>query len=312
MIPMEEAIKAFGNYLATQNSRSIHTRDGYVRDVKQLQAFLKEKNMLPETGAKGAMDWVDPGMIRYFLASLYYRKIKKVSISRKIAALRSFFDYLEKEGWSKSNPLDMIQAPRCEKHIPTFLSVDEMFCLLGIEFKSDEKGLRDRAILELLYSSGIRLRELTDLNKEDVDLPEGIMRVRGKGKKERLVPVGGPAREALKNYLALRARQQDSAANDAIPLFTSKGDVRVHPRTVERIVDKYAALGGIQKKISPHAFRHAFATHLLDMGADLRAIQELLGHESLSTTQRYTSVSVDRLMEVYDRAHPKARGDQNH
>ena len=312
MITMDEAITAFRDYLEQQKSRSVHTRDGYVRDVTQFQTFLIEKNLWPETGAKGKMDWIDPGMVRHFLASLYHRNIKKVSISRKVAALRSFFDYLKKEGLVENNPLEMIQAPRTEKHIPTFLSIDEMFCLLGIEFASDEKGHRDRAILELLYSSGIRLRELTDLNREDIDLQEGMMRVRGKGKKERLVPVGGPAREALKSYLILRMKRVESGVERAIPLFTGKCGTRIHPRTVERIVDKYAALGGIGKKISPHAFRHAFATHLLDMGADLRAIQELLGHESLSTTQRYTAVSVDRLMEVYDRAHPKARGGQSH
>ena len=202
----------------------------------------------------------------------------------------------------------MIQAPRCEIHLPSLLSVDEVFDVLGVEFNAEANGLRDCAILELLYSTGIRLRELTGLNMEDMNLDEAILRIRGKGKKERLVPVGKPAQEALKKYVIGSKTKLDISHPKDVPVFMGRQRERIHPRTVERIVDKYAALCGIRKKISPHAFRHSFATHLLGMGADLRTIQELLGHESLSTTQRYTSVSVERLMEVYDQAHPRARG----
>jgi integrase/recombinase XerC len=305
---VQKAIEEFGNYLEHHKSSSVHTRKSYLTDVRQFVEFLVEKNYIKEPADRDALEAIDPSIIRYFLATLYRRKLKKVSVSRKIAALRSFFDFLVREGRIGVNPVDMIQAPRVESHIPTFLSVDEMFCVLGVAFEDGVTGLRDRAILELLYSSGIRLRELTGLNLEDMNLDEGMIRVRGKGKKERLVPVGSPAQASLRCYLAGRAMASGTSKIGECPVFTGRKEERIHPRTVERIVDKYTKRCGIQKKISPHAFRHSFATHLLDMGADLRVIQELLGHESLSTTQRYTSVSVERLMEVYDRAHPKARG----
>ena len=304
---MEKHIADFGRYLSVQKNCSEHTVKSYLTDVEQFAEFLKENGAATGSPESVALGSVDPALVRFFLATLYRKNIKKVSIARKIAALRSFFHYLLKEGVLDANPLEAIQAPRYEKHIPSPLSIDEMFSVLGVAFDEDVAGLRDKAILELLYSSGVRLRELTGLNAEDVDLVEGVMRVRGKGRKERLVPVGTPAREALGRYLSVRGAVTDK--NGDRPVFTGRGTGRIHPRTVERIVDRYTILCGIAKKVSPHAFRHSFATHLLDMGADLRAIQELLGHESLSTTQRYTAVSVDRLMEVYDHAHPKARGE---
>jgi len=305
---VNEIIEAFGVYLEWQKGYSAHTRKAYVTDIRQFARFLRSKAPGMSSG-KEAWEDIDAGMIRFFLADLYRRTIRKSSISRKIAALRSFFDYLAKEGVVKTNPVEMIQAPKCEKPLPNFLSVDEMFCLLGVHFGEDEKGKRDRAVLELLYSTGIRLRELTGLNREDADLREGIMRIRGKGKKERLVPMGEKASLALRQYLATETSWPQPDALGALPLFSARQGKRISPRTVERIVDRYALWCGIRKKISPHAFRHSFATHLLDMGADLRVIQELLGHESLSTTQRYTSVTVERLMEVYDRAHPRAKGE---
>ena len=247
-------------------------------------------------------------MIRSFLGSLYRKKVKKVTLGRKVAALRTFFNYLLREGKVKINPADMVQAPRAEKYIPTFLSVDEVMALLAVHFSQDFPGWRDRAILELFYSSGIRLSELTGLNLGDIDFVQGLMRVRGKGKKERIVPVGQPALIALQQYLEKRAEVcRDSDQGKDNPFFLGSRGKRVNSRSVERILDKAVTLSGINRKISPHALRHSFATHLMDAGADLRSIQELLGHESLSTTQKYTSVSVSRLMEVYDKAHPRAR-----
>jgi integrase/recombinase XerC len=247
-------------------------------------------------------------MIRSFLGSLYRKKVKKVTLGRKVAALRTFFNYLLREGKVKINPADMVQAPRAEKYIPTFLSVDEVMALLAVHFSQDFSGWRDRAILELFYSSGIRLSELTGLNLGDIDFVQGLMRVRGKGKKERIVPVGQPALIALQQYLEKRAEVcRDSNQGQDNPFFLGSRGKRVNSRSVERILDKAVTLSGINRKISPHALRHSFATHLMDAGADLRSIQELLGHESLSTTQKYTSVSVSRLMEVYDKAHPRAR-----
>jgi integrase/recombinase XerC len=195
-----------------------------------------------------------------------------------------------------------------EKHIPAFLSVDEILAVLNIEFKDDLLGARDRALMELFYSSGIRLGELTGLNVGDISFSQGLLKVRGKGKKERIVPVGGPALSAIQSYLKILAGVSANRVIQDGPLFVNSRGGRLTSRSVARIVDKVVRISGISRKISPHALRHSFATHLMNAGADLRAIQELLGHESLSTTQKYTSVGIDRLMEVYDNAHPRARG----
>jgi integrase/recombinase XerC len=204
----------------------------------------------------------------------------------------------------------MVQAPKAEKYLPTFLLVEEMFSLLNLKFAGDAAGIRDRAMLELFYSSGMRVGELTGLNLGDIDFGQSLVKVRGKGKKERIVPVGEQALRSVQEYLAGRneflQKQQGSEADP--PLFLSRSGRRITPRSVARIVDRYVLQSGISKKVSPHTLRHSFATHLLDAGADLRAIQELLGHENLSTTQKYTSVSVAKLMEIYDKAHPKAKG----
>jgi integrase/recombinase XerC len=219
-----------------------------------------------------------------------------------------------REGRIGANPADLVQSPRTEKHIPTFLSVDDTLALLSVDFGEGFQGLRNRAIMELFYSAGIRLGELTGLNLDDVDYGQGLMRIRGKGRKERIVPVGRPALAALRRYLEERekicSRSTESGGDKGV--FIGSGGRRLTTRTVERILDRAVLMSGINRKISPHALRHSFATHLMDAGADLRSIQEMLGHESLSTTQKYTSVSVSRLMEVYDKAHPKAgRGNSD-
>jgi integrase/recombinase XerC len=267
--------------------------------------FIREKAL-----GGPSVSWanVDPNAVRFFLADLYRKGRNKSSMARKLSALRLFFTYLKKTGLTETNPTDAILAPRGDVHLPAFLSIDEMFHLLGADMGDQTTAARDRAILETLYASGIRLRELTGLNHADVDLEAGMMRIRGKGRKERLALLGEKAKIALGQYLSGRCLPGSASPPGDRPLFLGRHGQRISPRTVERRVDKYAALCGIQRKISPHAFRHTFATHLLEMGADLRVIQELLGHESLSTTQRYTSVSVDHLMEIYDRAHPKGAG----
>ncbi len=252
----------------------------------------------------------DPLVIRSFLASLYREKLRKVTISRKVAALRSFYRYLLREGVVAVNPAELVQLPRCEKYIPVVLSADEMLALLQVKFAEDAAGRRDRAMIELFYSAGIRLSELTGLNLEDIHFQEGLVKVRGKGRKERIVPVGRPALLAIEAYLQkrpeLRKEGTDEEGEEA--LFLSTRGKRMNPRGVARVVERVVRESGIGRKISPHALRHTFATHLLDAGADLRSIQEMLGHKSLSTTQKYTSVSVSRLMEIYDRAHPRAGG----
>ncbi|MBW2636554.1 MAG: tyrosine recombinase XerC [Deltaproteobacteria bacterium] len=293
---MESAVEAFGAHLEIERNLSYHTKRNYLADLKQFQDFLLKRGIRN-------IDAIDQMAIRAFLAVLYKKKIKKVTMSRKVASLRAFFKFLLREGKIKYNPAEMIQAPKADKYLPTFLSIDEVLAFLGVKYGTDAFGLRDRAIMELFYSAGIRIGELTGLNTRDIDFPRGLMKVRGKGKKERIVPVGEPALKALQNYLGIRG--------EFVTLFLSRLGSRLTPISVRRLVDKYVLQSGINRKITPHVLRHTFATHLMDAGADLRVIQELLGHESLSTTQKYTSVSVTRLMEIYDKSHPRAQGGKN-
>lgn len=304
-VRMEGAVRDFGVHIDVERNLSYHTKRNYLSDLRQFREFLL-KNGLDKPSD------VDQTVIRAFLASLYRGRIKKTTVSRKVASLRAFFKFLLREGKIGYNPAQMVQAPKADKYLPSFLSIDEVFSLLGVKFESNVSGLRDRAIVEFLYSAGVRVGELTGLNVADVDFSNSLVKVRGKGRKERIVPVGGPALSALREYISSRpagGKNKDGSYAGA-PLFLNRSGSRLTPRSVRRIIDKYMTLSGIGRKISPHALRHTFATHLMDAGADLRVIQELLGHESLSTTQKYTSVSVTRLMEVYDRSHPRAGGEQ--
>ncbi len=307
MTALDKAIEAFGRHMAIERNLSDRTMKSYLSDLRQYQAFLGQQ--APSAGGGDGIP-VDLVAIRSFLASLHRAKLKKATLSRKVAALRSFYRYLLREGRVPVNPADLIQTPRCEKYIPTVLSVDEVFSMMGVRFPRNAEGARDRAMIELFYSSGIRLSELAGLDVGDVDFAGGWIKVFGKGRKERVVPVGAPALEALREYLdkrdGLAGKGTDRGAQAA--LFISRRGMRMNPKGISRVVEKVVAASGIGRRISPHVLRHSFATHLLDAGADLRSIQELLGHSSLSTTQKYTSVSVSRLMEVYDKAHPRARG----
>ncbi len=309
MESMDKAINDFGRYLELEKDFSFHTRKSYLSDLEQFRRFAEENQLEVRTEEEGRVLHVDPAVIRAFLGFLYQKKVRKASISRKIATLRSFFKYLVREGKARFNPAEMVQAPRVEQYLPAFLSVDEVFSLLKVSFKDDAPGRRDRAMIELLYSSGIRVGELVGMNLEDLDLAAGLARIRGKGKKERVVPVGGPAMDALKRYLEKRGEllKKSEDRSRQVPLFLNRSGARLTTRSIGRLVDKYILLSGVHKKIGPHSLRHTFATHLMDAGADLRVIQELLGHESLSTTQKYTSMSVNRLIEVYDKAHPRAK-----
>ncbi len=306
---MEKAIRDFEVHMKVVRNLSPHTMRNYLADLRQFKEYLEINNISAGESGEGFVG-IDHLVIRAFLGSLYRRKIKKVTISRKVATLRSFFKYLLRERRISNNPAEMVQAPQADKYLPVFLSVDEMFSLLDVKFKQDALGLRDRAMMELLYSSGVRVSELTGLNIDEIDFTQSQMLVRGKGKKERIVPVGTLALTAVNNYIERRGEltKKKVEAHIKKPLFVSRIGTRLTPRSVGRIIDKYVRMSGINRKIGPHTLRHTFATHLMDAGADLRIIQELLGHESLSTTQKYTSVSVNRLMEVYDKAHPKARG----
>ena len=242
-------------------------------------------------------------VLRKYLSFLH-RKNRKSSIARKLSTLRSFFKYLVREQILSANPAKPVSTPKVEKLLPSTLTVDEAFRLVespSRDKRMSETELRDRAILELLYSSGIRVSELVGLNPDRVDLDLGIIKVMGKGRKERIVPIGTKAIEALKSYAKIRGRMEDTS-----PLFLNLRGGRLTDRSVVRLVKKYGRQSGIFRKISPHSLRHTFATHLLDAGADLREIQEMLGHASLSTTQRYTHLTVGKLMEVYDKAHPRS------
>lgn len=305
---------AFGVHIEMERNLSPQTCRGYISDLKDFSRFMEGQQSGGIDREKQGLADFDQLQLRMYLANLYKRRLKKTSIARKLAAMNTFFRYLIREGSIAVNPLATVSAPRKDLLMPRHLSVDEVFELLGDRFTEDIKGKRDRAVLEILYSTGIRLSELTALNREDVDFEQALIRVRGKGRKERIVPVGTAALKTLKDYLAKRDSLEDNVTNAGArkgPVITGRNNERINPRTVERIVDKYMGMGGTQKKISPHALRHSFATHLLDAGADLRSIQEMLGHESLSTTQRYTSVSVGRLMDIYDKSHPKAQGGSN-
>ncbi|HOX14766.1 MAG TPA: tyrosine recombinase XerC [Smithellaceae bacterium] len=297
----------FRTFLDVQRNVSEHTRMAYLRDVKEFGEFLTSRENL--SAHKKILD-VQTETMRTYLTYLHGRKLKKVSINRKVSSLRAFYKYLLREGIIKSNPAQGVQTPKMEKYMPVFLSVDEVFELLNAsQGNNSASDLRDQAMLELFYSSGLRLAELAGLDTEDVNFNAALVKLRGKGKKERIVPVGAPALEAIRKYLSATEdlRKEHSADLFSGALFLNSRGKRITTRSIARIVDAATVKSGIGRKISPHALRHSFATHLLSAGADLRSIQEMLGHESLSTTQKYTAVNINRLMEVYDKAHPRAK-----
>jgi len=293
---MDDHLAAFLTWLSVERGVSPHTRDAYARDIGEFASFLRR-----EGGEGASLAAVDHLTIRRYLA-LRYRELAKSSIARKRAALRTFYRWLQKQGVITSNPAELVASPRLEKRLPYHLSIDEVTALVQAPSGGDPLSLRDRAILELLYSSGLRVSELTGLSIGDLDRDDRVVRVMGKGSKERIVPVGSRALQAIGDMLAMRGPLTPDA-----PLFINRRGGRLTPRSVQRIVERFMRHLLTMKKGTPHTLRHTFATHLLEAGADLRAIQELLGHASLSTTQKYTHVSIDHLMAVYDKAHPTAR-----
>jgi integrase/recombinase XerC len=295
-------IDTFIDYMALERGASPHTCRAYRKDLELFAAFLREKGLLTDPAA------IDHLTIRLYLGHLYQgKRIKRTSVVRKLATLRTFFRYLKREGMIEKNPAKLVATPKGGKDLPHALTVDEAFRLLDAPDAREPLGSRDRAILELLYSSGLRVGELTSLKFDDVDLGGGMVRVMGKGGKERIVPIGSKAIEALRSYLAHRGELKRKGESPSPFLFLNRRGGRLTPRSVARMITTYRLKRGIAKEATPHTFRHSFATHLLDAGADLRGIQELLGHTSLSTTQKYTHVSSAKLMEVYDRTHPRAR-----
>jgi integrase/recombinase XerC len=292
---MRKHIFDFLRYLKQEKNVSPHTERSYLSDLEQFFDFLGER----------PLSEVDHRTLREYLARLLQLKLRKSSIARKLSSIRTFFKYLKRRGIVSSNPARLVATPRREKRLPVVMTVDDAQRLMeapGSANGGPGQELRDRAVLETLYSSGIRASELVGMNREDIDPHDRLIRIRGKGRKERMVPVGEKALSAIDAYLNIKKAPRATGA-----VFTGPSGNRLTPRTVQRILEKYRKQLEFLLKATPHTLRHSFATHLLESGADLRAIQELLGHASLSTTQRYTHLNLDALMETYDRAHPKAR-----
>jgi integrase/recombinase XerC len=312
-------IEKYLGYLRYQRNASPHTLRNYASDLQQ---FLYYLTTTPEGEQRPApeLDQIDNLTIREFLGVLYQKTNKRSSVARKLATIRSFMKYLSVQGAIPTNPAKNVASPKQEKHLPEFMTADTVVALIEAPDIKTERGKRDRAILELLYASGLRVSELVGLNLGDIALGEGLLRVVGKGRKERIVPFGGRAAEALQAYLQVRRERirlrktdklqskivaQPSRTGEAV--FLSYRGKRLTGRSVGHIVDHHIGQLAERLKVHPHILRHTFATHMLNAGADLRAIQELLGHESLSTTQRYTHVSMEQMIRVYESCHPRAK-----
>lgn len=289
---MDVYIDSFLQYLRIERDASPHTLINYSNDLIEFAAF---------TGTEKNVATVDAVDIRQFLMHLKDKKCLKSTVARKLAAIRSFFKYLMREKILTANPAAAIKTPKRDKRLPSFLDVAEVERLLAAPDGTTIGALRDRAILELLYSSGLRVSELVGLDIRGVDLLSGLVKVAGKGKKERIVPIGSYAVRALEQYLSVR-----NALGAKGALFINPKGKRLTDRSVRRMIGRCCIKAGITKHVSPHTLRHSFATHMLDRGADLRSVQELLGHESLSTTQIYTHVTTRRLKDAYDKGHPRA------
>jgi integrase/recombinase XerC len=317
---MDAAVKKFLIYLRSVRNSSPNTIRSYETDLGQFLAFLT-----PPGTAMPAPQEITHLMIREFVSHLHDLKLEKSSIARKLAAIRSFFKFTVREGIVPRNPARMVATPKLPKRIPAVLSAEDLNAFLdsvvagpapgarrgrGASAGDDSRLMvrRDRAILEMLYASGLRVSELTGLNLGDMDRKELMLRVRGKGSKERIVPYGGKAEQALEAYESVRQEilRKAGGRGERQAVFLNHLGTRLTQRSVARIVKKYARLANVNWDLHPHSLRHAFATHLLADGADLRAIQELLGHSSLSTTQRYTHATIRQLLEVFDKAHPRA------
>ena len=316
---LDELLDRYTQYLEVEKSVSTHTLRNYSSDLHQFFTFVEQSQKRANSADRAKACPVDVTRISHhviqaFLSTLY-RQHTKSSIGRKLSALKSFFRFLVREAIIEQDPTLQLSSPKKDHPLPTYLPVDDMFRLLDAPASDTPAGLRDRAMLEVLYSCGLRVSELTGLNWDDVDTNLEVLRIKGKGQKERIVPIGAKALDALHRYRAeirgllgnnYQPELLSASPGDTRPVFLNQRGGRLTARSVARLVAGYAKQCGLALKTSPHALRHTFATHLLDAGADLRAIQELLGHSSLSTTQKYTHVNLDRLTQVYDKAHPRA------
>ncbi len=321
-----DLINEFLNYLKFERHFSPHTAKCYAADLSQFCAFLREGRggagghggdtgyatppsgtaVMVKTDIRQKLISVTTEQVKTFLAYLAEQDYSKSTTARKLATLRSFYKFLLRRNYVPANPLAAIRTPKQERRLPKFLEADAITKLLNTPDDNTLLGARDRAMLEVMYSTGIRVSELVDLNQGDIDFVGQCVRVRGKGKKQRQTPIGPTALAAVNRYLDLRRNDPRNATSDAQALFVNKHGQRLSTRSVRRKLDKYLAEAGLDPTISPHTLRHSFATHMLNNGADLRSVQELLGHQSLSTTQIYTHLTAKRLKQAYDDAHPRA------
>ena len=300
---MTEAIERYLRYLKVERNASNLTIKSYREDLLVWAQYLTES--LGDAPVLGRISSVE---LRGYVGALTDAGYASSSVARKLASMRSFFKFAQREGLVAGNPAKPLRNPRRERALPHFLTTREIAKLLSAPNVSESLGKRDRAIFETIYSAGLRVSELVGMNDEDLDLDEGLVRVRGKGKRERLGPLGSYALEAIQIWRAARKVPDPGKSGRATPLFTNRFGRRLTTRSVARMLEKYLLETGLNRKTSPHTLRHSFATHLLDGGADIRSVQELLGHKSIVTTQIYTHVSTAGLKQAYDKAHPRARG----
>jgi integrase/recombinase XerC len=286
---MERHIEKFLRYLEIERNASAHTILNYKLDLNVFKAFLKD---VP-------VEKVEYLLVRKFLAHLKEQNLSARSIGRKLSSVRSFFKFLVREGYLKANPTDAISSPKLEKFLPKFLTEEDVTRLIEAPAVDTLKGLRDRAILETLYSTGMRVSELVSLKEDNIDFIGGTLKVYGKGKKERMLPVGDRALRAIRTYL-----KEQNVKSDTV--FLNKNKKSLGARGIRKMLDGYIRQISLSNHVSPHTLRHSFATHLLNRGADLRSVQELLGHANLSTTQIYTHLTTEKLKSVYEKAHPRA------
>ncbi len=300
---MQSTIDRFLRFLRVEKNCSELTIKSYREDLCLLVEYFEDAR-----GATPALESITPQDLRRFVSALHDAGYARSSISRRLACLRSFFRFAQREGLVSSNPAKPLRNPRRERKLPHFLTNAEMGKLLSAPDAGDPLGARDRAILETMYSAGLRVSELVGINFEDLDLADGLVRIRGKGRKERLAPLGSHAVRALRRWIkARRELPKSERTGDSDPVFVNKFGQRITTRSIRRMLEKYLKQTGLDLRTTPHTLRHSFATHLLDRGADIRSVQELLGHKSLVTTQIYTHVSTASLRKVYERAHPRAR-----
>jgi integrase/recombinase XerC len=299
---MEEALAEFLRHLALEKNASPHTVKSYREDLTQALDFFRSRF----GGHTPATNQLTTRLLRAYLAWLHEQGYARTTVARRLAAMRSWCRFLGRQGVLATNPATGLRGPRQDKKLPHFVQREEMLRLLETPPQDRPLGLRDRAILETLYSAGLRVSELTQLNLPDVDLGEGVATVRGKGRRERLALLGPPAVEAVNAWLPARGHLLGPRAATRPALFLNKNGTRLSSRSVGRLLEKYLAQAGLDPRTSPHTLRHSFATHLLDAGADIRSVQELLGHRSLGTTQIYTHVTTQRLRDSYHQAHPRA------